>query len=81
VLVFLTDPLFKDSDSDRLWDGYEVFYSHTEPRLYDTDEDMLGDGDELLIYNSDPLAWDTDQDSLDYPNENGTMTYPLGDGQ
>jgi hypothetical protein len=80
VLIYHTDPLREDTDEDMLTDGYEVFYSKTDPRLFDTDEDRLGDGEELLIYNSNPLDWDTDHDSLDYPNENGTMTLPLSDG-
>jgi hypothetical protein len=80
ILIYLTDPLVADTDGDMLEDGYEIFYSKTDPRLYDTDDDRLGDGEELLIFNSNPLDWDTDHDSLDYPNENGTMTLPLSDG-
>ncbi len=80
VLIYLTDPLVADTDNDGLTDGYEVFYSHTDPRLWDTDNDRLSDGEELNIYNSNPLDWDSDHDSLDYPNENGSMTLPLSDG-
>jgi hypothetical protein len=80
VLIYFTDPLLPDTDGDMLEDGYEVFVSKTEPRLFDTDEDRLGDGEELLVFNSNPLDWDTDHDSLDYPNENGSMTLPLSDG-
>ncbi|MFW9955507.1 MAG: hypothetical protein ACFFD3_13210, partial [Candidatus Thorarchaeota archaeon] len=80
ILRYLTDPLVADTDHDMLSDGYEVFYSKTNPRLFDTDNDRLGDGEELLVFNTNPLDWDTDHDSLDYPNENGTMTLPLSDG-
>ncbi|MFW9978681.1 MAG: hypothetical protein ACFFEJ_11430 [Candidatus Thorarchaeota archaeon] len=80
ILIYLTDPLEADTDHDDLTDGYEIFYAHTDPRLWDTDNDRLGDGEELLVFNSDPLDWDTDHDSLDYPNENGSMTLPLSDG-
>ncbi|MHA1907467.1 MAG: hypothetical protein ACW98Y_09255 [Candidatus Thorarchaeota archaeon] len=80
VLIYLTDPLEADTDHDLLEDGYEVFYAHTDPRLFDTDGDRLGDGEELLVFTTNPLDWDTDHDSLDYPNENGTMTLPLSDG-
>jgi len=80
ILIYHTDPLRADTDEDLLDDGYEVFISKTNPRVFDTDDDRLGDGEELLIYNTNPLDWDTDHDSLDYPNENGTMTLPLSDG-
>jgi hypothetical protein len=60
-----TNPLYPDSDDDRVWDGEEVYTHGTDPLVSDSDGDGLSDGEELYFYNSDPLDTDTDDDGFD----------------
>ncbi|NHJ84072.1 MAG: hypothetical protein FK734_01335 [Asgard group archaeon] len=68
-----------DSDSDGLYDGYEIYDTSTDYLNDDTDDDQLLDGDEFYgvyapsniyatndyIKGCDPLDNDTDDDTLD----------------
>ncbi|NHJ04708.1 MAG: hypothetical protein EAX90_07790 [Candidatus Heimdallarchaeota archaeon] len=62
--IYHSDPERKDSDFDKLDDGYEVFISNTDPLLADTDFDDINDGNEILKYYTNPLDRDSDNDKL-----------------
>ncbi|HUU77219.1 MAG TPA: hypothetical protein VMX55_02660 [candidate division Zixibacteria bacterium] len=62
--IYHSNPEIKDSDFDRLDDGYEVFISNTDPLLADTDFDDINDGNEILKYHTNPLDRDSDNDKL-----------------
>jgi thrombospondin type 3 repeat protein len=59
-----TSPRRRDTDGDRLRDGYEVRRSHTNPRRRDTDGDRLRDGYEVRRSHTNPRRRDTDGDGL-----------------
>src|SRR5690606_33782022 len=59
-----TDPAYRDTDRDGLWDGEEVIALHTNPVAVDTDHDGLSDFDEFETHKTDPLAGDTDRDGM-----------------
>ncbi|MBN1390799.1 MAG: DUF4129 domain-containing protein, partial [Candidatus Thermoplasmatota archaeon] len=71
-----TDPNDPDTDSDLVWDSYElrgVLGTPSDPLDPDTDDDSLWDGEELMPgedgFVSDPTLNDTDGDGLDDPDE------------
>jgi hypothetical protein len=63
VLIYFTDPLNPDTDSDGAMDGVEVIYG-SHPRLIDTDQDGINDGPEIDM-GLDPTNRDTDVDGVD----------------
>ena len=67
VLVYLTDPLNRDTDGDGAMDGVEVIYG-SHPRLRDTDYDGINDGPEIDM-GLDPTSSDTDMDGVDDGDE------------
>jgi hypothetical protein len=72
-----TDPLNPDTDSDGLYDGYEVYESGTVPTLFDSDGDGLPDGDELNSFGTNPSNPDSDGDGLnDYREAIDYLTNP-----
>lgn len=64
-----TNQRLKDSDFDRLEDGFEVNISKTDPLSIDTDKDRLTDYQEINIHSTSPLIQDTDGDELDDGDE------------
>jgi len=76
-------PIFPlDSDSDNLYDFWEVYVYHTNAADPDTDDDYLIDGSEIMI-GTDPLDSDTENDLLldGYEVGNGTSPFiPDTDG-
>lgn len=58
-----TDPLYDDTDSDKLLDGEEVNVYFTDPLVMDTDCDGLDDYDEVQL-NSDPNNNDSDGNGI-----------------
>jgi hypothetical protein len=67
ILIYLTDPLNPDTDSDGAMDGVEVIYG-SHPRLRDTDGDGIIDGTEIDM-GLDPTNRDTDMDGVDDGDE------------
>jgi len=66
-----TDPAKQDSDSDGLWDSWEVLRLGTSPLAADSDGDDLSDSLEVVGYTyqnkrwySNPNTADTDKDTL-----------------
>ena len=58
-----TNPLYEDTDKDKLCDGEEVSFYFTNPLVMDTDSDGLDDYDEVL-FNSDPNNYDSDGNGI-----------------
>lgn len=71
----------RDSDDDKLPDGYEVWDIGTDPQNSDSDGDGFSDGYEVIVLCTDPLSItkdeDTDGDGLLNSEEmiNGTNPY------
>lgn len=79
-----TNPLQRDTDSDRLSDGEEI-ERRTNPLLPDTDDDGILDGDEVYTYGTNPLLRDSDYDKVEDFQEINFGTNPInpdsdGDG-
>lgn len=58
-----TDPLYDDTDGDKLLDGEEVNVYFTDPLVMDTDSDGLDDYDEVQL-DSDPNNSDSDGNGI-----------------
>ncbi|HUT82927.1 MAG TPA: hypothetical protein VMZ29_17155 [Candidatus Bathyarchaeia archaeon] len=69
VHIYLTIPIFPDSDRDYIADSWELFLYKTDPLVTDMDKDGLNDGLEIFRYKSDPLCPDTDNDLLNDNDE------------
>jgi hypothetical protein len=67
ILIYHTDPLDQDSDSDGAMDGVEVIYG-SDPLTIDTDQDGIGDGTEIDM-GLDPTNSDTDMDGVNDGDE------------
>ena len=52
-----------DTDSDGLYDNYEIYYM-TDINSEDTDGDGINDYEEIYIIDTDPLKVDTDEDNI-----------------
>ncbi|UVI29389.1 DUF3289 family protein [Paenibacillus spongiae] len=61
--VYQTTLIKKDSDQDRLTDGFEVHQFDSLPNKYDTDSDGLSDGDEYAL-KTNPKVADSDNDEV-----------------
>jgi len=59
-----TNSHLRDSDSDKLLDRTELFYSYTNPINSDTDYDDLDDWEEFVTEGTDPLDPDSDDEGL-----------------
>ena len=67
ILIYHTDPLDQDSDSDGAMDGVEVIYG-CDPLKIDTDQDGINDGTEIDM-GLDPTNSDTDMDGVNDGDE------------
>jgi outer membrane protein OmpA-like peptidoglycan-associated protein len=76
-MVYGTDPLDMDSDSDGLSDGDEVNEYYTDALNSDTDSDGLSDGEEVNEYGTEPLNPDTDGEGFADGQEIEMGTDPL----
>ncbi len=55
-----TAPRSRDTDFDRLDDGFEIAVTNTDPLESDTDDDGSPDGEEVSVFFTDPNNPDTD---------------------